>query len=134
MNENDPLANAVASTVPVCQPLVPRQRKIKSFFDSISTKDKKVLDEACANLIFGCNLDLEIANSTFFKTFVKLLRPSCVPPNSTEISTTLFESVILKFESCNGNFKNSPGLLFVKVVDQRFLLKSLQYFLKIRCT
>lgn len=77
------------------------------------------MDEACSNFFFGCNLDFDIADSGFFKSFIKLLRPGYVPPKSEEISTTMLDTAFLKFEDRKKDFQNSPGILFVKVVDHQ---------------
>ncbi|XP_051173397.1 uncharacterized protein LOC127289480 [Leptopilina boulardi] len=65
------------------------QPRIKSFLDVVSEKEKIELNEAFANLFFGCNVDPKVADSDYFKHCIKLLRPGYVSPTCEEISTTL---------------------------------------------
>ena len=114
LNPGEPLAIAF-------KPKVVRkcQTNIKTFLGNVNEKEKKGIDEALSNLSFGCNLDCDIAESDYFKTFVKLLRPGYEPPTSAEISTVFLETEFSKFENRKKNYENAPGILSINTVNHQ---------------
>ncbi|XP_051156171.1 uncharacterized protein LOC127278481 [Leptopilina boulardi] len=99
--------------------IVPKklQRSMQSFLDKISEKERELIDQALANLIFSCNIDFDIVDSKYFKEFIKLLRPAYIPPDSGYVASKLLQNTYDMFENTrndiNVEFGTKPIILFL---------------------
>lgn len=81
-------------------------KKITQFIDKVDSQTKSEIDKALARFFFGCNIPFSVVDSDHFKSFIRAIRPSYVPPCRQTLSTTLLDEV--SEELLIKNKKNSP--------------------------
>lgn len=84
----------------------------------VTEREKIDLDEAFQKLFFGCSVNPKVADSDYFKSCIKLLRPSYIPPSPVEITTTLLNKCFENLEKQKKDFKNSAGILHIITVKE----------------
>lgn len=70
----------------------PKQRTMKRFLDNVKPAESQKLDSLAAEFFYGCNIPFNVADSKYFKNFVKGLRPAYNPPNRRQLGSKLLDS------------------------------------------
>lgn len=81
----------------------PKQKKIGQFFDNVKPAETEKLHKLAAEFFFGCNIPFNVADSIYFKNFVKALRPAYKPPNRRLLGGKLLDQTHDKMEKRNSN-------------------------------
>lgn len=75
------------------------------------------MDSLAATFFYGCNIPFQVADSTYFKNFVKGLRPAYNPPNRRVLVSTLLDKTYEAIEKSNEELIAKMGKRVTLSVD-----------------
>lgn len=113
-DQHDPVFQGISNVLEHEQPeaLVLKSVKSQHFFDQMSKVENEVANRALGKLIFGCNIPFSVVESTHFKNFIKILRPSYRPPVRKTLATTILDK---EYDECRTSL--SFGAYSVLLID-----------------
>lgn len=64
---------------------------MKRFFDNVNPSESEKLDALTAEFFYGCNIPFNVADSMYFKNYIKALRPAYKPPQRLQLAGKLLD-------------------------------------------
>lgn len=89
-----------------------KTQKIENFLDKVEKKDQLKIDESLTEWLLSSNLSFNIVNNTFFKNFIKILRPAYILP-STEVLNSIWLNRVYDKWILTKSFDKNTGILLI---------------------
>lgn len=93
------------------------KKKMEQFMDKVKPAESKKLNKSTAEFFYGCNIPFNVANSIYYKNFVKALRPAYNPPHRRLLAGTLLDETYDTMQKRNMELINKMDKQVTLLVD-----------------
>lgn len=138
MISNDPVHLKKRKSVVTDSPCQKKQKKttrktqqLTPFFDNVSVNEKTMIDEKLAELIYGCNLSLDLVQSKYFKNYTNSLRPAYQLPSVQDLSNNMLLDLHCQVTGNQPNPSGCEGVMMMQKIKKQNKCHQVIAFLRV---